>query len=845
MTHLTTVKLLTFCVVVMIQVILPPAVQSQGKQAVIVLRSTTQASGSTCEGASDLNYQLATGVKINAREEVRLLTAGPALVSRKTYEDAPKAKLQNLLQLEWNKDGLLYATSVASQTAMLAIPDDMKPQKNASQTMSSFYSVMVTGEIKDGKQKRPFNLALKDIWKIYFIAEGASVNDVLFKHAVEEESVTLWEAYLQKSRNHRINEANAFVRDALIVCAKADLDSFNQGNYGSLNKARQKAQRAQSVKEDEQSGRLLLSINQAEERVNKQRAQVEALIRETKWDEAINAAEPIKIYLTTWPELDSMYKHSLKQSHEIHLFKGEEALQAQQLETARDHCSTAWERLPDSQQARTCVCESRNRITLRDSKRQRDQKRPKEAKALLENQLADSNCSKDPRVLTSLKETNCEYADQLFDEARRLLGVSTGLRTVAPPVSVTRRGRGKPVEPARESGLPKLKVVSAQNKNDFRQARSMLILANQLCEKEPLRALLEATNRGLADYCVVEARKASQRGHDGTAYVYLQAAQEYMPGDGSVSGLMSEARDRFAQKTRVSIGASFRNNSGDRYGTSIVTQVASEVESGAAQSGLTQAVILDREQAANAARAIQSNRPLAGPTVIFFGELLNSGVRADRVPRSVPATYQYYNPQREREDRAIDEVKRNHNNCKKQNGEAACREYDNQLARMRAHRDSLPRYLTESYTYRETTYRVQGAIKLAFRSMNSISRTPGAAETLEATLNQQCVQREGMRDYSGNYQSDPPCNIQPDETYISQMAAKIINDARSLASSEVIGLPRSYYQSARSATNRQESVEDYLRFLFLTRDKMGTDAQSAKAFLLSIDPELKTDGVLH
>ena len=845
MTHPTTLKLLTFCVVVVIQAILAPAVRGQGKQAVIVLRSTAEISRSTCEGLTDLNYQLANGVKINAKEEVRLLNAGPTLVSRKTYEGAPKAKLQSLLKLEWKKDGLLYATSVAGQTAMLAVPEDMKPQKNADQTLSSFYSVMVTGEIKDAKQKRPFNLALKDVWKIYFIAEGASVNDVLFQHAVEEESVTLWEAYLQKSRNHRINEANAFVRDALIVCAKADLDSFNQGNYGSLNKSRQKAQRAQSVKEDEQSGRLLLSINQAEERVNKQRAQVEALIRETKWDEAITSAEPIKIYLTTWPELDSMYKHSLKQSHEIHLFKGQEALQAQQLETARDHCSTAWERLTDSQQARTCVCEARNRITLRDSKRQRDQKRPKEAKALLENQLTDGDCSKDPRVLSSLKETNCEYADQLLDEARRLVGVSTGTRTVTSPVPVKRRGREKPVEPARESNIPKVKVISAQNKNDFRQARSMLVLANQLCEKELLRALLEATNRSLADYCVAEARKALQRGHDGTAYVYLQAAQEYMPGDGTISGLMSEARDRFAQKTRLSIGASFRNNSGDRYGTSLVTQLASEVESGAAQSGSTQAVILDREQAAQAARAIQSNRQLAGPTVIFFGELLDSTVRADRFPRNVPATYQYYNPQREREDRAIDEVKRNHNNCKKQNGEAACREYDNQLARMRAHRDSLPRYLTESYTYRETTYRVQGTIKLAFRSMNSISRTMGAAETLEASLNQECVQREGMRNYSGNYQSDPPCNIQSEEAYISQMAAKIINDARRMATSEVIGLPQSYYQSARSATNRQVSVEDYFRFLFLTQDKTGTEAQSAKALLLSIDPELKTDGILR
>ncbi len=851
MTHFAILKFFTLVVVVIINTTLfVPAVRGQGKQAVIVLKPTSEKSTSPCEGLTELSYQLATGIKINAKDEVRLLnenaqSGSSTLISRKSYETSPKAKLQNLIKIGWQKDGLLYASSVAGQTAMLALPEDMKPQKNADQTLPSFYSVMISGEIKDGKQKRQFNLSLKDVWKIYFIAEGASVNDILFKHAVEEESVTIWEAYLKTSNNHRINEANTFVRDTLIVCAKGDVDSFNQGNYGSLQKARQKAQRAQSVKQDEQSERLLLSINQAEERVNKLRGQVELLIRDAKWDEAIDAAEPIKIYLTTWPELDSMYKHSLKQSHEIHLFKGQEALQAQQLETARDHCSTAWQRLPESQPARTCVCESRNRLTLRDSKRHRDQKRPKEAKALLEKQLEDGDCSKDSRVVASLKETNCEYADQLFEEAKRLVGAAGNTRMAPASPPIKGRGKGKISEPVREPVAARVKAISGQNKNDFRQARSMLVLANQLCEKEQLRALLESINRSLADYCVIEARKASQRGHDGTAYVYLQAAQEYMPGDGNISASMSEARDRFAQKTRVNIGATFRDNSGDRYGTSLVNQVSSEVESGAANTGLTQALILDREQAANAARAIQANKTLAGPTVIFFGELLNSSVRADRFPRNVPATYQYYNPQREREDRAIDEVKKNQSNCRKQNGEAACGEYDNQLARMRAHRDSLPRYLTDSYTYRETTFRIQGTIKMSFRSMNSISRSPGAAQTLEASISQECVQREGMRDYSGNYQNDSPCNVQPEEVYISQMAAKIISDARRLASSELIILPRSYYLSARTATNRQESAEDYLRFLFLTRDKTGTDAQGATEFLLSIDPELKTDGILR
>ena len=44
------------------------------------------------------------------------------------------------------------------------------------------------------------NVALRDIQKVYFVPEGAVVNDALFKHAAEERSVILWEAYLREHK---------------------------------------------------------------------------------------------------------------------------------------------------------------------------------------------------------------------------------------------------------------------------------------------------------------------------------------------------------------------------------------------------------------------------------------------------------------------------------------------------------------------------------------------------------------------------------------------------------------------------------------------------------------------
>jgi hypothetical protein len=70
-------------------------------------------------------------------------------------------------------------------------------------------------------------------------------------------------------------------------------------------------------------------------------------------------------------------------------------------------------------------------------------------------------------------------------------------------------------------------------------------------------------------------------------------------------------------------------------------------------------------------------------------------------------------------------------------------------------------------------------------------------------------------------------------------------DASSRAYTLLAELPLSYYKRAKSAANRQQSVEDYLRFLFLTSSKNGTEAEDAKKFLLAFDAELKTDGVLR
>jgi hypothetical protein len=821
-------------------------VNGQGKQAIVILRSAGADAGSStgCEGGAELSYQIVYDAKLNAKDEIRLLNPGDASpssqVSRESYDRSGKSKMRDLFALKWGRKGVLYAESIAGQAQIIAVPDNMKPQKNVgSQPLSAFYGVMLSGEARDGKQKRKVDIALRSIWKVYFLAEGASVNDTLFNHATEEASVALWEAYLQKTNNYRASEANAKMRDALITCSRADLANFVQGNYGALDKARQKATRAQSVKDDDATRSLAADLSREQQLVEDARSKAERLIKSEKWDEAIDATEPIQKYLDTWPDLNQMFHHALEQSHEIHLNGGDKSFLANQLEASLTDCSLAWKRLPNSERARACVCRARNEIALRDSKKERQIKRPKEAKELLEKQLADSDCKQDLRLTVELKTSKCEYAQQLYTEARQLLGAGG----VAPrPPRPGRRGVAGPAAPANNS--VNVKLITMSSKKDFRDARAKLLLAAEMCPDDGTQALLEATNRRLADFCVAEAKSALQRNNHGMAYVYLQSAQVYKPEDASIASLLNEAREHFQQRTHVSIGSAFESGVRTETAGILLSEVTEAIRSAASEAGLSQPGILDDDQSAAAYRSIQAGHPLNSPTVIFTGTVLAANVDVSANPHNVSSSYSYENERWKEADRVHDARNEQYKDCKKQYGEPACGQLKSQVDSLRAYRDQFPRNITERYYYRENPIQMVGAARMSLRSSDSIVRSAAGAETLQAADQWQCIERSGVnpQDYSARDSSCP----EPDRrAFFGGIAGKIKNDAHRMALAQLRDLPLSYYKRAQTSTNRQQSVEDYLRFVFLTGNKTGSEAQQAKAFVVAYDPELNTDGVLR
>lgn len=815
------------------------SVNAQGKQAVVIMRSGEFKSGA-CEGAANLDHQILFDVKINNKDEIRLFNfpswTSSTMVSRKTYEDSGKRKLRDLFALKWDADGVLTAISVSGQAPLATVPDDTKPQKNVDQQLQAFYGVMLTGEVREGKSKRKVDFPLRSVWKVFFVAEGAPFSDSLFNHVADESSVALWESYLKKTNSYRSSEANMKMHEALIQCARADLKRFVGGDYAAYATARDRITRTQSIMDDEVTRQLAAEISRAQQDVESARSKTEQLIKAEKWDDAITAAEPITKYLTTWQELKKMYDHALEQSHEVHLNAADKAWLAEQLETSLSECSIAWKRVPNSERARGCVCRARNEIAVRNSTKNRQVGKPKEAMELVQKQMADRDCPQDPRLAAELNKSKCEYAQQLYTQARQLLGVG------APQTPRAGSGRRRPLAPV---AVVNVKMISMANKKDFREAREKLMLANELCPEDPILALLNETNRRLSDFCKVEAKQALARNDNGTAYVYLQKAQGYTPQDANVAELLSQARERFQEQTRVNVGVVFVNRSGNGYSEGLLSELAGTVESTSTMAGLSQSTVLTREGAVASLRAIQAGRSLNSPTVIFFGELTTAGVRVDRNSYSVSSTFSYPNPERQRWDRIIDQKNSEYDNCKKQYGEAQCGGIAAERQRMRAHRDSLPRRLEQGYSYQQIDFRLQGGTKMSFRSTDSISKATGTADTLSADVGGQCQQREGVHENDTRGAGNRMCEISDEGTYLNQMFSKMQSDARLAAIRTLQSLPASYYSRAQSAANKQQTIENYLRYLFLTSNKTGAEADQARAYLVAYDPELSSDGILR
>jgi hypothetical protein len=809
---------------------------------VVIKPPVNDLSSLACDGSVELSYLVINNIKLNGKDHLRLLHSFSSgistTISRKEYKDGFKTRLKDLYMIKFEKDNLLYATSFAGQSPILALPEEVKGQNQDRSPLSSYYSIMISGEAIEGKERRKLNLALNNIWKIYFVPEGTAIGDALFRHAVEEQSVVIWDAYLKKTNNYRFNEARAHLRNALIGCANNYLGKFRTGDYYSINRAKEHVTRAETINIDSSSQQINSTIAESIARVENARKELVERVQSRRWDEAIEVAQPARAYLGIWPDAKNLYEHAVKQSHDLHLANGELALKRNELETALGSCVRARDRSPTSERANSCICEARHLIALRDADIYRKKEQPKVAKEILEKDLLETSCLKDPRVETALIQSKCEYSKQLLVEAKDLISNNKELATIK---SRPRGLRGPILLSSDQSLYIRGTPLNLNQRRILIDARNRLLLANQLCINKEIEVSLNEVGKQLSTLFQEEAERALQRDAVITAYLYLKRASQYEPDNSELTSSLSHLQQLFDNKRRVNIGVVIEDRVGNSESDHALREISAELESIINSVGLANPILLDRTDAEISLGLIQSGDALKVPTIILFGEIMNANVDTDETRRDIDTSFSYQNPEWTVADNAHDKANDDLKKClrlKNHSPSVDCSSIANYVSSLREDRDKIERTITESYTYHENQIRVEGYLRLLLQATDTISNNKHLLGTLVSSVEDSCTERSGVHPKDTSL-SDNTCYLSSESSYLGRMIDKVKAEARSKVYIQLKTFPERLYRRAISASSREQAVEEFLNFLFITSDRSGDEAIQAMNYISSYDPDLK------
>jgi tetratricopeptide (TPR) repeat protein len=513
-----------FLILSLVSILLEMGVCAQSKKAVVILKPTASTKEVlTCEGQTELKFHTLYNLKLNGEKHVRLAQNISAVsdtypVSRDDYDRARSIELENLDKMEW-QEGLLYAAS-GTASLVICLPSDgqkkVRPDKKMPRLLREFYDISVEGESKEAGSKQKLRLPLGSIWKIYIINEADKPDEALFRHATEEASIGLWKEYLKITTTHRVDEAMTALCQSLINCVEAALKRFQEGKYAAIEVARKGANAAVSLCYKEHIQGLLQRIDEQENAVRTTIAKGITLSNEEKWDECWTTLGPVKKYADELPNLNETYNLCREHSHALHLAAGKQHLQAGRLEDAKKEFDIALLRIPDSSEAKQGRRETVILITLRDSQQLRRQGRPGEARQLVKRVLSETEYTGESRLTEELRVASCEYSNQLYDQARRLVTAPQG------------------------SGLRS--ITNPSDKKPFKEAREKLIEATETCSTQQVSELLLSVNRRLSEYHLAQARRALARKASATAYLHSMAAQTFHPENDGVASVCCQVK---------------------------------------------------------------------------------------------------------------------------------------------------------------------------------------------------------------------------------------------------------------------------------------------------------------
>jgi len=862
------------------------------------------ASGGADSCASDRDPRVVTikDYKIAGKGEVRLAGdqfAGASSVSRDQFNRMRKARIRELTEIEVD-NGTIYVTAGDGQK-IISIPD-VEPGRGQSISMGQYASMTLEGESQSGRTKQKQVIPVNSIWRMFILTPSLTTEEALFRHAQQEASVGQWTFYLGKVTSHRMNEAGEGLAKATTTCIERAMDRFRAGKFSSITEATEMAQKLVAMTGGTgPAAERLAAIRKEEQDVRDRIRDGMQLRRENKWDDALLAWEPLSKYLKDPGLTDFAQAHaeSLMKSHDAHVDAGDAALKSGEsgrgllyepdrempLRNALKEYDIALTRRPDSPVARNRRRDVLINLALIDARRSRNNKKPEDAHSLLVKAREDHG--DDPRIAEELREANCEFGTQLFEQARAMVTIAQAApaKPSAPkPVAAPKGPASKKGAPSKEPGIEAAPAPSTTykvrgiqttaEKQPFVHAREKLTKGMELCPSEDKVELLAGVNKALADYHVAQAKKATLRKLTATALLHLKAAQAYQPERSDLEGLLAEAREPVQLRSQIQTGVVITSLS--RECADIARQMAGAVESALVGGGTANIQLLAHDQAQGMLQKMRSGAAGASTTnnAIVSGQIATCTVNATNQRRPVMSKLQFENSSYEPAQEAKRQAEHQYDECKRANGEQACQQVRNYRDEVRRRSDAVPRFLLRDYSYEEQTFTAAGQMRLTLQIDDSILRGTRTVGEASGTVNESCVARRGVQPNDWGQNSAAPASTAPGfrgflqglaqgmtaqrripenvecppvekEAKLLQMAEQVREQAQRQAAAAIHDVAKSYLELAKRASDHDLALENYITFALLTADKTGQGYQQAAAAIHSRDADLKPETALQ
>ncbi len=785
--------------------------------------------------------------KPRINQEKQVVMGSTSRHNRSQYGKQPRIDFDRIHSLGWSdKQGMMQLGMIdGTRRDCYCYPANAKPPRDDSWIESNaMEAAQFAGQFVIQGRKVKTELALREIKKIYFVDESASLDAIAFQWAREENSIDAWKEFQRVfPESAQASVASESLVRLLLSASEDNWKKFrNGGTLADLRKAKALSEEALRIRSGEASAlEMKKAAAEAEQEVYARAERMSSLVGQRQWDQALDAHREIVRFAPEVPQIAELERQALRGSHDLHRQAAREYANAGRLEQGIAEYQMALGRLEDAE-TRTELREANIQLALQSAEKARAAQDLQSANEILKQAI--NLHGSDPRLEKLQAAVKIQWADRLFKQAA--------------PLYV----------------IPRIDSEGAEEKH--LKALTYLEQANSLIPRPETEKAVREIRRRLAAYYFQLGQKkmALPRGAAvGQARLYLLRAESY---DNELRGLLEtleRAREAFRNKSSVGVNVAFTDKSMHKLCSHIAGEIEGFIGQELTQAGLPNVQVVEREEfeklkKEEAITQTHSETELMlnvqGAAVQVLGDILVCDVKTQQRASSAPSQYisgyrenpEYYRlvqlrDQSSNQAQAIDQQDDAYKACAEQERRAnvygQCRavrdQYKREYDRLRnleyqastALQNTPAQFpIITAYSYARRDITVQGGAKVGYRIVDSLSSVRRQQEQLTAEDARSGVEIRGTMANDTKSVTDREANVPSEDELLEQLVGSLRKKIADATVAFLRNFGEKYLERAHLARDRgalDDAVENYILFLATTPQKGGPDCQEAEQFL--------------